>query len=146
MTHVRTTIREQVRNLIAAAIPTADVYASRRYAKNLTSRPLIDVKCLNENVEREVMGSTRRHVVSLYVRVQRGVSETTMDALLDADEIAVNAAIMAYNWSALLDEMPELKQVNWSDSDEGGELVGSVIMRYDMEYRTSQYDFETAKG
>lgn len=146
MTHVRTTIREQVRTLIATAIPTADVYASSRYAVNLTNRPLIDVKCLNENVEREVMGSTRRHVVSLYVRVQRGATEATMDALLDADEIAVNAAVMAFDWSALLDEQPELKQVNWSDTDEGGELVGSVIMRYDMEYRTSQYDFETAKG
>ena len=89
--------------------------------------------------------SSRRHVASLYVRVQRAAPEDQIDDLLDADEVTVNTALLAHDWTGLLEEDPELKQTNWSDSNEGGQIIGAIVIRYDIEYRVSQSDLETVR-
>lgn len=143
--HVRSDIRNQIRDVIAAAMPGADVFASRKTARNVLTRPLVDMRFLNVNIDHDTMGTSRRHVASLYIRVQRTASEDLIDNLLDADEVVINTALLAHNWTGLLEEDPELKQSNWSDTNEGGQLIGVIVIRYDIEYRVSQDDLETVR-
>jgi hypothetical protein len=145
MTHVRTQIRQALKAALDVALPTFDVYASRKYAKNITAKPIIDMRFLNENIDSEVMGSERRRKASLYVRVQRHAAETEIDDLLDDDEIAINDVVMSDWWESFLTEPPEQMQVNWSDTDQGGAIIGSIVLRYDVEYRVDQSDFETVR-
>lgn len=145
MTHTRTQIREGLRDALATTLTGYDVYSSRKYAKNITSKPMIDMRFLNENIESETMGSTRRRKASLYVRVQRQAPETEIDDLLDSDEILVNDIVMSNWWGPYLTEPPEQMQVNWSDTDQGGSIIGSIVLRYDVEYRVSQTDLETVR-
>lgn len=145
MTHIRTQIRESLRDALAAALTGYDVYSSRKYAKNITTKPMVDMRFLNENVEAETMGSERRRTASLYLRVQRHAPETQIDDLLDNDEIVVNDVVMSNWWDGLLAEPPEQMQVNWSDTDQGGSIIGSIVLRYDVEYRVDQIDLENAR-
>ena len=145
MTHVRTQIRESLREVLALSLPDFDVYSSRKYAKNIGDRPMIDMRFLNENIDNETMGTERRRVSSLYVRVQRAAVETEIDDLLDEDEICVNDVVMSDWWEGLLTEPPEQMQVNWSDSDQGGMIIGSIVLRYDIEYRVTQTNIETTR-
>ncbi len=143
--HVRSEIRDAIKTVLAAAMPGADVFASRKSARNVLSRPLVDMRFLNVNIDHDTMGDSRRHVASLYIRVQRTAAEDLIDDLLDADEVVVNTALLAHDWTGLLEEDPELKQTNWSDSNEGGQLIGAIVIRYDIEYRVSQSDLETVR-
>lgn len=143
MTHVRTQIRETLADALTTVLPDFDVHASFKYARNVTDRPMIDMRFLNENVGSDTMGSARRRVASLYLRVQRPGTEAAIDDLLDIDEIAVNAVVMEGQWWVdLLEQEPELMQVNWSDSDEGGRIIGTIVLRYDVEYRVTQTNLE----
>jgi len=146
MAHVRTQIREQFKTVIETALPSAgyDVFASRRYARNDTGKATVDMAISNDQTQaREVMGDARIHIASLYIRVQRGAQETLLDDLLDADEVAVVEAVAAHDWSGLLEEDPELVQVNFTESDETGVAFGGIILRYDIEYRINKDDPET---
>lgn len=145
MTHIRTQIREGLRDTLASTLTGYDVYSSRKYAKNLTAKPMIDMRFLNENIESETMGSDRRRKASLYVRVQRQAPETEIDDLLDTDEILVNDIVMSNWWEAFLTEPPEQMQVNWSDTDQGGAIIGSIVLRYDVEYRVDQTNLELVR-
>ena len=146
MAHVRTEVRNAIRAVLVTAMPGADVFASRKTARNVLSRPLIDMRFLNVNVDHDTMGDSRRHVASLYIRVQRTAAEDQIDNLLDADEVVINTALLAHDWTGLLEEDPELKQTNWSDSSEGGQLIGAIVIRYDIEYRVSQANLETVRS
>lgn len=145
MTHIRTQIREGLRDVLAATLTDYDVYSSRKYAKNLTAKPMIDMRFLNENIESETMGSSRRRKASLYLRIQRQAPETQIDDLLDNDEVLVNDVVMSDWWESYLTEPPEQMQVNWSDTDQGGAIIGSIVLRYDVEYRVDQTDLETVR-
>ena len=146
MTHVRKQIRETLREWLALALPEYDVFASRKFARNVTEKPIIDMRFLNENIDSEVMGSDRRRRASLYLRVQRAAPETQIDDLLDDDEVSINDVVMSDDWwQGLLTEPPEQMQVNWSDTDAGGQIIGSIVLRYDVEYRVTQTDLETAR-
>lgn len=146
MSHVRKQIKDAFQSALAAGLPGYDVFSSRKYARNVLARPMIDMRFLNENVDLDTMGPTRRRTSSLYIRVQRSAPEAQLDDLLDADEVAVNDVIMAVDWRSLLEETPELKQVNWSDASEGGDMIGAIVLRYDVEYRVDQDDFETVRA
>lgn len=146
MAHIRTQIRTRFATILTAALGAGyDVFSSRKYAVNVTpGRALVDMRFLNDQTqEREVMSDARVHVASLYIRVQRPAQETDMDDTLDADELAVVSAIEAEDFTDLLEEDPELLQVNFSDSAEGGQIVGAIVIRYDVEYRIDKTDPET---
>lgn len=146
MAHMRQQIRERFKTVLDAALPAAgyQVYASRHYPRNHTPGvAFVDMRFLNDQTQgREVMGDERVHVASLYIRVQRSEEETNLDDAMDADEVAVVAAVEAANWSDLLEEDPELLQVNFSD-DAQGRAIGALVMRFDVEYRIYKSDPET---
>lgn len=146
MAHVRSQIRDTMAAVLTAALGVGyRVYASRKYPQNLGTKALIDMRFLNENVEQTTMGDERTRTASLYVRCHRGATEATIDNLLDADEVAISDAVMSYDWSALLEEEPELMQVNFSDDAGGGTPIGAIVLRFDLEYRVSKYDLETVR-
>lgn len=146
MSHVRTQIREVMAAVLADALGSGyNVYASRKYPRNLGTSALVDMRFQNENIDPVTMGDLRTRTASLYIRCQRGAVEATIDDLLDADEIAISDAIEAYEWGDLLTEYPELVQVNWTDDATSGTVIGGIVMRYDLEYRATTTDFETAR-
>lgn len=144
MTHARTQIRAEFKTVIAAVSSDWDVHASRKYAKNVDpDRVLVDITILNENIEQETMGDERIRQASLYVRVQTVAPEEDIDDILDTYEVSVLDAVGAHDWSALLEEDPELMQVNFSDDADGGYVIAAIILRFDVEYRVGLYDPET---
>lgn len=146
MAHVRTQIRERFKAVLDAALPSSYVvFASRKYAWNTKpGQTLVDMRFLNDQTrDREVMGDERIHVASLYIRVQRALDESEIDDALDEDEIAIVDAVEAEDWSDLLEEDPELLQVNFADDAEGGRAIGAIVLRYDVEYRIDKADPET---
>lgn len=147
MPHIRTQIRTAFKAALDAALDSSyTVYASRKYALNIVDgEALVDMRFLNDQTqEREVMGDARVHVGSLYIRVQRVETEDALDDALDADEVAIVDAIEAADFSALLEEDPELLQVNFSDNAGAGQAIGAIVIRYDVEYRINKSDPETA--
>ncbi len=143
MPHVRTQIRLAVASALELDLSGYDVFSSRKFPRNALSRPMIDMRFANENVDTEVMGGVRHRTASLYIRIQRQAKETEVDNLLDGDEVAVNAVVMESGWyENLLIGDPELMQVNWSDEAP----ISAIVLRYDMLYRVTQTDPETARG
>lgn len=146
MAHIRTQIRNAFKAALDAALPaTYTTFSSRKYARNIvTGEAIVDMRFLNDQTqEREVMGGARVHIGSLYIRVQRAAVEEDLDDAMDADEVAIVAAIEGEDWSSLLEEDPELLQVNFSESAEGGQAIGAIVIRYDVEYRIDKSDPET---
>lgn len=147
MAHVRTQIRSAIKDALVAQLGTTyDVYSSRRYRLNTTDRPMIDMRISNVDVSQITMGNDRTHIAQLYVRVQRQASESGIDDLLDADEVAVTAVIESIDFSSLLEEDPELKQVVVDDNSDGETVVGMIVLRYDVEYRVLKNDPETVRA
>ena len=146
MSHIRTQIRQAFKTALEASLTSGyDIHASRKYAYNATDgTALVDMKFLNDQTAtREVMDDARVHVASLYIRVQRTGLEEDIDDALDTDELAVVSAIEDHDFSTLLEEDPELLQVNFSDSSEAGQIIGTIVIRYDVEYRIDKTDPET---
>jgi len=146
MAHIRTQIRTAMKAALDAALTTGyQIFSSRYYARNIVDgQAIVDMRFLNDQTaEAETMGDKRVHVASLYIRVQRSAPEDELDDLLDADEVAVIGAVAAADWSALLEEKPELVQVNFVDDAESGRAAGALVMRYDLEYRIDMNDPET---
>lgn len=147
MAHARTQIRARFKSVLEAALPANYiVFSSRKYARNyVANQVIIDMQISNDQTsQREVMGDERIHVASLYIRAQRGTADETMlDDALDADEVRIVAAIEAASWGDLLEEDPELLQVNFTENADGGVAVGGLVMRYDLEYRIAKSDPET---
>lgn len=147
MAHVRTTIREEFKAVLDGALPATHyrVFASRKSAINHKSEyAVVDMRFLNDQTRQaETMGDDRIHIASLYVRVQRSATEETLDDLLDIDEIKVVQAVSDHDWTALLEESPELVQTNFSDDGSTGRILGAIVLRYDLEYRIDKNDPET---
>lgn len=149
MTHVRTQIRDQFVNTLEATLPHADyiVYRSRNSARNRDdNKAIVDLRILNVNIEQTTMGDERTHTASLYIRVQRDERREDLDDALDADEVFVTAAVEAADWTTLLEEDPELVQVNFSNDFESSSSLGAIILRYDIEYRISKANPEQVRS
>lgn len=158
MAHVRTQIRSEFADVLSNALPQSlyKIYASRKSAINHDpSTAIVDMRFLNDQtrqaeVMNETMGGTddyprnepRIHVASFYIRVQRSALEELLDDSLDEDEVAIVTAIAEHNWRGILEEQPELVQVVFSDSDTAGRIIGSLALRYDLEYRINKHDPE----
>jgi hypothetical protein len=147
MSHVRIQIREAFRTALVAGLPGAgySVHASRKFSWNAGTKALVDMTFLNDQTrERETNNDARVHIGSLYIRVQRQAASDGLDNALDLDEVRVVHILEATDWSALLEEDPELVQVNFTDgSDSSGKPVGGIVLRYDLEYRINKGDPET---
>jgi len=146
MAHMRTQIRQRFKSVLGAALGSGyEVYASRKSSWNHTpSTALVDMRILNDQSQGyEVMGPERVHTASLYIRVQRSAPEDELDDALDADEVAIVNAVETEDFSDLLEEDPELLQVNTSDDAEGGRAIGAIVLRFDCEYRIEKSDPET---
>lgn len=148
MAHVRTQIREAFKDALEAAVGAAGytVFASRKYSVNVDDgRGYVDIMVGNDQTEvaRSTIGSTRKariHTASVYIRVQRSAFSEALDDELDADEVFVVGAVHDYDWVELLEEEPELLQVNFVDAnDSRGVAVGTIVIRFDVEYRIN-YD------
>jgi hypothetical protein len=147
MAHVRTQIRQAFKDaLIDALDDDYDVFASRKYKLNMVERPMIDMRFNSVDINAQTMGDLRTHSGRLFIRVQRMATGDDMDDLLDQDEVNVTAAIEAVNWSSLLEEEPELKEVSWADDAEGEVPIGMIVLRYDIEYRIAKNDPETMRS
>jgi hypothetical protein len=147
MAHVRTQIRQAFKDaLIDALDDDYDVFASRKYKLNMVERPMIDMRFNSVDINAQTMGDLRTHSGRLFIRVQRMATGDDMDDLLDQDEVNVTAAIEAVDWSSLLEEEPELKEVSWADDAEGEVPVGMIVLRYDIEYRIAKNDPETMRS
>lgn len=145
MAHVRTQIREAFKDALETSLPaTYTVFSSRKYARNIVDgEAIVDMKFLNDqSAGHEVMGDERTHVGSLYIRVQRSATEETIDDALDADEIAVVGVVEGHDWSDLLEEDPELLQVNFADDASTSQPIAAIVIRYDVEYRIFKHDPE----
>lgn len=146
MAHMRKQIRDRFKSVLETALPSADytVYSSRHYARNHTpGKAIVDMRFLNDQQQDiEVLGDSRTHIASLYVRVQRSEEESALDDAMDADEVLVVNAVFAADWSSLLEQEPELLQVNFSD-DAQSAAIGALVMRFDVEYRIMKSDPET---
>lgn len=146
MSHVRQQIREAVKVVLTAALPTHKVFASRKYKINATELPMIDMKFLNENGEYITMGSRQERTASLYVRVTHAASETNIDDVLDDVAVAAEHAMaIAGQLNGLLIDIG-LVQTNFTDSTDGDKVLAELVLRYDVVYRVSDTDVETAKG
>lgn len=153
MTHVRTQIRAAFKDAIEAHDDAAGyaVFAGRKHKWNAsTDVALIDMMISNDQGQPgSTMGSSRHmrhHIASVYIRVQRQAASDDLDDALDADEVVVNDAVMTYDWTSLLEEEPELTQVNFADSnDSAGLPVGTIVIRFDVRYRIDRRDPETAQ-
>ena len=146
MAHLRKQIRDAFAAALDASLPnTYDVFSSRKFARNIVpGRALVDMRFLNDQTQAiETMSDDRVHIASLYIRVQRPDAETGIDDALDNDEIAIVSAIEAADWSDLLEQDPELLQANFSDNADGGQVIGTIVMRFDCEYRINKSDPET---
>jgi hypothetical protein len=146
MAHVRTQLRNAVRQALIDGLPSSEysVFASRKTMRNVDSKALVDMRFLNDQVrQQETMGDIYIRVASLYIRVQRVGQESTIDNILDQDEVLITAAMEDFNWADVLEEPPELVQVNFSDDSPGGEALAMIVLRYDMEYRIDKSDPET---
>lgn len=147
MAHVRTQIRQAFKDaLIDALDDDYDVFASRKYKLNMVERPMIDMRFNSVEINAQTMGDLRTHSGRLFIRVQRMATGDEMDDLLDQDEVNVTAAIEAVDWSSLLEEEPELKEVVWADDAEGEVPIGMIVLRYDIEYRIAKNDPETMRS
>lgn len=147
MAHVRTQIRQAFKDaLIDALDDDYDVFASRKYKLNMVERPMIDMRFNSVEINAQTMGDLRTHSGRLFIRVQRMATGDDMDDLLDQDEVNVTAAIEAVDWSSLLEEEPELKEVSWADDAEGEVPIGMIVLRYDIEYRIAKNDPETMRS
>ncbi len=147
MAHVRTQIRTAITAALDAALgDTYDIFTSRKYKLNMVPRPMIDMRFSNVDVTAQTMGDLRTHTASLLVRVQRTATGAEIDDLLDADEVAVTAAMESFDWTALLEDAPELTQVTWADDADGEVPIGMIVMRYTIEYRVVKSDPETARA
>ena len=146
MAHIRTQIRQRFKTVLEASLGVGyEVYASRKSTWNHTAgTALVDMRILNDQTQaREVMGDARARTASLYIRVQRSAPEDELDDALDADDLAITLAVEGEDWSDLLEEDPELMQVNTADDAEGGRTIGAIVLRYDLEYRIDKSDPET---
>lgn len=152
MTHVRTQIREFAKTVLDDNLPANQyrVFASRKSAINHKSNlALIDLRFSNDQTRNEEVMSTsdgdsaRIHVGSLYVRIQRSAREHEIDDLLDQDEVNVISAFANADWRGLLEEHPEIMQVNFTDDSSGGNILAGIVLRFDTEYRIYRDDPET---
>lgn len=150
MSHIRTQIREAFQTALSAGLPGAgySVHASRKFSWNAGTKALVDMTFLNDQTQaRETMDDKRVHVGSLYIRVQRQAASDALDDALDLDELRIVQIIEAASWLTLLEEDPELVQVNFTDgSDSAGKPVGGIVLRYDVEYRIDKADPETPRA
>lgn len=152
MTHMRTQIRAAFKQALEAEFSalTHTVFASRKYKINHDyDRVFIDMAFENDQTQsRETMETDglneRIHVASLYIRVQMSATEEDLDDALDAEEVRIVSAIGSHDWSGILEEDPELLQVNFTEDAAGGRVIGGLVLRFDVEYRIDKYDPETA--
>jgi hypothetical protein len=146
MAHVRT----QIRAAILAALETSlgdsyDIFASRKYKLNMVPKPMVDMRFGNVDITAQTMGDLRTHNATLFIRVQRAATGVEIDDLLDQDEVNLNAAMESFDWTSLLEEAPELRQVTWADDADGEVPIGMIVMQYAIEYRVLKSDPETAR-
>lgn len=146
--HVRSQLRRRFKDVFERELPANGytVFASRKSAINHDpGRAFVDMRFQNDQTRQpEVMDQSGReprlHVVSLYIRVQRSENEEVIDDLLDDDEVRIVEAIHSEYWLDMLEDEPELVQVNFSDNASSGQTLGSIILRYDLEYRINKDD------
>lgn len=140
MTHVRTTIRQTFNAVLEGALSSEDytILGTRTSKRNRDDAASVRVNFTEVNVTANSMGDDRTHTGTLMVRVQRAADEADLDDLLDLDEARVTDAIFNYDWSDLLEEDPELRQITFDRSDETDVTIGQIALQFIVEYRINK--------
>lgn len=148
MAHIRTQIRELMKEVLDGSLPAAGytVYSSRKSAVNhVPGKAQIDMRFSNDQTQGvETMSDDRTHTASMYLRCHRSGPEEELDDLLDGDEVLIVDAIESGDWLDLLEAVPEVMQVNFTDDATGGDVLAGMVLRVEMEYRIERGDPETA--
>jgi hypothetical protein len=145
MAHVRTQIRTLAKSILEENLPdNYRVFSSRKSAINHRSDSvLVDMAFNNDQTrEEETMNDYRVRIASLQIRIQRSGSEEELDDLLDQDEVRIINAFNQGDWSSLLEEPPEQIQAQFLSGPEGGNILGALVLRFDLEYRIDRTDPE----
>ena len=147
MTHIRTTLRQAFEAVLASQLPTGQyqVFASRKYALNVTAQATIDLRFQSDDIQQETMGKLRAHTATLFIRCQRVAGETSIDDLLDEDEVLINQAIQSQVWEPILREQPELVKTVFTDDASTGTVIAAIVLQYNLEYRAAIDDLETVR-
>lgn len=147
MTHIRTLLRQAFAAVLEGDLPVGQyqVFASRKYALNTTALATIDLRFQSDDVEAQTMGKLREHTATLFIRCQRVANETEIDDLLDADEVEINRAIQAQDWSAVLKEQPELVRTVFTDDATTATVIAAIVLQYNLDYRAAIDDLETVR-
>lgn len=148
--HIRSTIRQTIRDLLDAELPTSPyvVMGARLSKRNREGDGLatVDVRFADVAVTQQTMGDDRLHTASLMIRVQREGDEETIDDDLDADELVITGILNRFDWSSLLEDDPELTQINFGYDTESEATIGVLVLRFTVEYRIDKNDPETVRA
>lgn len=144
--HVRSQIRHRViEGLSDGLLAHYRVFGSRRFALNRTeAAPIVDVRFTGVDIETHVMGDVRLNTAAMQIRVTRTGPSDTLDDDLDADEVAVTAALASVDFADLLEERPELVRIGFAEDGQTGEPLGAIVMQYRVEWRAKRNDPESA--
>lgn len=145
MAHVRKQIRDAVKAILDAELPSHRVYNKRLYSINRRHLPVVDMRFLNENSDHSTMGGVLDREASLYIRVTHAGTEDDVDDLLDADAVVIEEALDGSTLGDLV-KFTTFKQTNFTDNAEGDKPLAEIVLRFDMYYRTAQGDVETARA
>ena len=144
MSHVRSQIRAAVKAELDAAMAGYSVFSSRRYKINEDELPLVDMRFVTEQSEFGTLSDVQERMPSLAIRVAISASESDIDDDLDDAAVLVEHAIAeAGKLGGLLIDIG-LTQTDFTDASDGDKPLAQVILRYDMHYRASATDVETA--
>jgi hypothetical protein len=151
MTHVRTTIRQTVCQLLGTKLPNTgyNVLGTRTSKRNrsaIDQDAVVDVRITDVAVTAQGMNDLRLHTATLVIQVTREGKEETLDDMLDQDEVLVTQAMSQIDWTRLLETDPELTQITFARDGESDVAIGAIMLRYTVEYRISKNNPETVRN
>lgn len=137
-------VRQQIREAVAAAISGAE-HAQEPHAQ--AALPVISVESRQEQVAEDAttIGSSlvlgRLLTLAIVVHVQ---AASAVDDALDDQAVTIEEALAADRTLGALAVDSSLKSTELEISSESDQLVGRMTLTYEIFYRTSATDVETA--
>jgi uncharacterized protein YkuJ len=147
MAHVRKQIRDRIATLVTGLATTgSNVYKMRRYALDQDKLPAVVVYTNDETSNLQVMGTINLDRV-LSVSVQAFVSgaSTSVFDTLDTIAVEIEEAIAADFTLNGLAKRCHLTGTSVDINPEAEKAIGEVTLTYEVQYRTTISDVETAQ-
>jgi hypothetical protein len=147
MAHVRKQIRDRIATLVTGLTTTgSNVYKMRRYALDQDKLPAVVVYTNDESSALQTMGSVNLdRVLSVSVQAFVSGSSTTVFDTLDTIAVEIEEAIAADFTLNGLAKRCHLTGTNVDINPEAEKAIGDITLTYEVVYRTTISDVETAK-